>query len=61
MPWQASSNCCPKADTTLPLRPRYEEAKRMLSEGSYDLLVTDVRLRSYNGLHLVKKVRRGVA
>ena len=30
----------------------------MLSEGSYDLFVTDVRLRSYNGLHLVKKVRQ---
>ena len=36
----------------------YEYAKRMLSEGSYDLFVTDVRLRSYNGLHLVKKVRQ---
>jgi CheY-like chemotaxis protein len=36
----------------------YEYAKRLLSESSYDLFVTDVRLRSYNGLHLVKKVRQ---
>jgi CheY-like chemotaxis protein len=35
----------------------YEDAKRMLSESSYDLFLTDVRLRSYNGLHLVQKVR----
>jgi CheY-like chemotaxis protein len=36
----------------------YDEAKRLLSMGTYDLLVTDVRLRSYNGLHLVMKVRQ---
>jgi DNA-binding response OmpR family regulator len=35
----------------------YEAAKQLLSAGTYDLLVTDVRLRSYNGLHLVMKVR----
>ena len=35
----------------------YEEAKKLLQESTYDLLVTDVRLRGYNGLHLVKKVR----
>jgi len=35
----------------------YEDAKRILSAGAFDLFVTDVRLRSYNGLHLVQKVR----
>jgi DNA-binding response OmpR family regulator len=35
----------------------YEEGKRLLSVGSYDIFLTDVRLRSYNGLNLVKKVR----
>ena len=35
----------------------YEDAKRILSATAYDLFVTDIRLRSYNGLHLVKKVR----
>lgn len=35
----------------------YEEAKTLLTTGSYDLLVTDVRLRGFNGLHLVMKVR----
>lgn len=35
----------------------YEDAKRMLSATCFDLFVTDVRVRSYNGLHLVKKVR----
>jgi DNA-binding response OmpR family regulator len=36
----------------------YEGAKQLLSETTYDLLVTDVRLRSYNGLHLVMKIRQ---
>jgi two-component system, response regulator PdtaR len=36
----------------------YEYARRLLSESSYDLFMTDVRLRSYNGLHLVKMVRQ---
>jgi CheY-like chemotaxis protein len=36
---------------------KYEEAKELLSRGTYDLLITDVRLRGYNGLHLVMKVR----
>jgi DNA-binding response OmpR family regulator len=36
----------------------YEDAKKLLSLGSYDLFITDVRLRSYNGLHLVQKVRK---
>ncbi|HSC28175.1 MAG TPA: response regulator [Vicinamibacterales bacterium] len=35
----------------------YEDAKKLLSLGGYDLLVTDVRIRSFNGLHLVMKVR----
>ena len=35
----------------------YEDAKHLLAIGSYDLVVTDVRLRSFNGLHLVMKVR----
>ena len=35
----------------------YEDAKRILSDTTYDLFVTDIRLRAYNGIHLVKKVR----
>ena len=35
----------------------YEEAKVLLAEFTWDLFITDVRLRSYNGLHLVMKVR----
>jgi DNA-binding response OmpR family regulator len=35
----------------------YEEAKALLATGTYDLLLTDVRLRSFNGLHLVRNVR----
>jgi DNA-binding response OmpR family regulator len=36
----------------------YEDAKRILSKNTYDLFLTDVRLRSYNGLNLVKQVRQ---
>ena len=36
----------------------YDEAKRLLALGTYDLFITDVRLRGYNGLHLVAKVRK---
>jgi DNA-binding response OmpR family regulator len=36
----------------------YEDAKRLLALGAYDIFITDVRLRSYNGLHLVQKVRK---
>ena len=36
----------------------YEGAKRLLSGTSYDLFVTDVRVRGFNGLNLVKKVRQ---
>lgn len=35
----------------------YDEAKALLAELTWDLFITDVRLRSYNGLHLVMKVR----
>jgi DNA-binding response OmpR family regulator len=31
----------------------YDAAKRLLTVSAFDLLVTDVRLRSFNGLHLV--------
>ena len=33
----------------------YEGAKRLLAIGSYDLFVTDVHLRGFNGLHLVRQ------
>jgi DNA-binding response OmpR family regulator len=36
----------------------YEDAKKLLALSSYDLLITDVRLRSYNGIHLVAKLRK---
>ena len=36
----------------------YEDAKKLLALSSYDLLISDVRLRSYNGLHLVAKLRK---
>jgi len=35
----------------------YEAAKRQLTAGPFDLLITDVRLRGYNGLNLVMKCR----
>jgi DNA-binding response OmpR family regulator len=35
----------------------YEGAKQLLAGSAYDLLVTDVRLRGYNGLNLVKACR----
>ncbi|MGH9370160.1 MAG: response regulator, partial [Vicinamibacterales bacterium] len=35
----------------------YDAAKRLLAVHSYDLLVTDVRLRGFNGLNLVKSCR----
>ena len=35
----------------------YDAAKRLLAMGSYDLLITDVRLRGFNGLNLVMKSR----
>jgi DNA-binding response OmpR family regulator len=36
----------------------YDDAKKLLALSTYDLLVTDVRLRSFNGLHLVAKLRK---
>ena len=33
----------------------YEAAKQLLAVGTYDLFITDVRLRGYNGLHLVRQ------
>jgi CheY-like chemotaxis protein len=36
----------------------YDAAKRLLALGSYDLLITDVRLRGFNGLHLVRQSHR---
>lgn len=35
----------------------YDAAKRLLALGAYDLLITDVRLRAFNGLHLVMQSR----
>jgi DNA-binding response OmpR family regulator len=35
----------------------YDAAKRLLAVSEFDLLVSDVRLRSFNGLHLVKQSR----
>ena len=45
------------ADHEVTAAASYEDAKTLLSAGIYDLLLTDVRLRSYNGLHLVRNVR----
>lgn len=35
----------------------YDAARELLTVTPYDLLITDVRLRGYNGLNLVKKYR----
>lgn len=35
----------------------FEAAKRSLDTGRYDLLITEVRLMAYNGLHLVARTR----
>jgi DNA-binding response OmpR family regulator len=35
----------------------YDAAKRLLTSTSFDLLITDVRLRGFNGLNLVKQSR----
>ena len=35
----------------------YDAAKRLLVVSPFDLLITDVRLRSFNGLHLVMQAR----
>jgi DNA-binding response OmpR family regulator len=36
----------------------YDAAKRLLSLGSYDLLIADVRLRGFNGIDLVRQSNR---
>ena len=36
----------------------YDAAKRLLTLGSYDLLVSDVRLRGFNGLDLIRQSHR---
>ena len=33
----------------------YDAAKRLMAVSAFDLLITDVRLRSYNGLRLVSR------
>src|SRR5687767_9720399 len=45
------------ADHDVTTSSSYEEAKTLLSVRTWDLFITDVRLRSFNGLHLVMKVR----
>jgi DNA-binding response OmpR family regulator len=35
----------------------YDAAKRLLAVSPFDLLICDVRLRAFNGLHLVKQAR----
>jgi DNA-binding response OmpR family regulator len=35
----------------------FDAAKRLLASESYDLLIADVRLRGFNGLHLVRQMR----
>jgi DNA-binding response OmpR family regulator len=35
----------------------YDAAKRLLATSSFELLISDVRLRSFNGLHLVMQTR----
>jgi DNA-binding response OmpR family regulator len=36
----------------------FDAAKRLLAAEPYDLLIADVRLRGFNGLHLVRQARR---
>ena len=36
----------------------YQAAKELMGASTYDLLISDVRLRGYNGLHLVMQCRR---
>ena len=45
------------ADYRVTSAATYDAAKRLLTVGSYDLLITDVRLRGFNGLHLVKQCK----
>ena len=36
----------------------YEDAKHQLARSTFDVFLTDVHVRSFNGLHLVMKVRK---
>jgi CheY-like chemotaxis protein len=45
------------ADYHVTAAATYDTAKRLLGVSAYDLLVTDVRLRGFNGLHLVMQSR----
>jgi DNA-binding response OmpR family regulator len=45
------------ADYEVTASASYEDAKALLSIASYDLLITDVRLGSFNGINLVKRIR----
>ena len=36
----------------------FEAAREMLASEPFDLLIADVRLRGFNGLHLVRQIRR---
>jgi CheY-like chemotaxis protein len=45
------------ADYAVTGASRYEEAKQLLARHAFDLLVSDVRLRGFNGLNLVKTCR----
>lgn len=38
----------------------FQDARLRLEETAFDLLITDVRLRSFNGLHLVMQCRRAL-
>jgi DNA-binding NtrC family response regulator len=43
------------ADHLVTAASTYDAAKRLLALGSYDLLITDVRLRGFNGINLVRQ------
>ena len=45
------------ADYDVTSAATYDAAKRLLAGSSFDLLITDVRLRGFNGLNLVKQCR----
>jgi DNA-binding response OmpR family regulator len=45
------------ADYDVTSAASYDAGKRLLTESSFDLLITDVRLRGFNGLNLVKQMR----
>lgn len=44
-----------EADYVVTGAATYDAAKRLLVTGNYDLLIADVRLRGFNGLHLVRQ------